>query len=309
MIFKNRRKFLKESSLLITGLGLAALPVTATAPEKMSQSFGRKIINLWPDKSPNNHVNEKFGRPRLDLFIPEGAATKKRAAIVVCPGGGYRNLAAHEGQPLAELFASHGMVAAVLTYHIAPHQHPLPYADACRAIRLMRNQAAELNIDATKIGLMGFSAGGHLAATVATQPDLFKDPQDNLAATVSARPDRVILGYPVISFQEFAHKGSAEALLGKDADQKLLQQFSNDQQVTSKNPPAFLFHTADDAAVPVENSLRFAAAYAQNKIPFALHVYPQGRHGVGMALDNPALKSWTGLLTDWLADWSIAPKG
>lgn len=309
MASKNRRQFLKNSTLLMGALGLATLPAAATETKVNKLNVVRKTINLWPDKSPNNQVHEKFGRPRLELFIPQGTAAQKRAAIVVCPGGGYRNLAAHEGQPLAELFAAQGMVGAVLTYHISPQQHTLPYADACRAIRLLRNQAAELNIDAAKIGLMGFSAGGHLAATVATQPDLFKDPQDNLAAKVSARPDRVILGYPVISFQEYAHKGSAEALLGKDADQKLLQQFSNDQQVTAQNPPAFLFHTADDAGVPVENSLRFAAAYAKNKVPFALHVYPHGRHGVGMALDNPALKSWTGLLVDWLADWSMAQKG
>jgi len=306
MASENRRQFLKNSSLLMGALGLASLPTyTKAAGNKTSTlNIVRKTINLWPDKSPNNHVHEKFGRPRLELFIPEGSSTQKRAAIVVCPGGGYRNLAAHEGQPLAELFAAHGIVGAVLTYHIYPHQHPLPYADACRAIRLMRNQANELNIDAGRVGLMGFSAGGHLAATVATQPDLYKDAQDNLVAKVSARPDRVILGYPVISFQEFAHKGSVEALLGTNADPKLLQQFSNDQQVTAQNPPAFLFHTADDKSVPVENSLRFAAACAKNKVPFALHVYPNGRHGVGMALDNPALKSWTNLLIDWLSDWT-----
>lgn len=311
MASKNRRQFLKDSSLLMGALGLASLPATAAVSESKTTKLNvvRKTINLWPDKSPNNLVHEKFGRPRLELFIPEGTTTQKRAAIVVCPGGGYRNLAPHEGQPLAELFAAQGMIGAVLTYHISPQQHTLPYADACRAIRLLRNQATELNIDAARIGIMGFSAGGHLAATVATQPDLFKDPQDNLATKVSARPDRVILGYPVISFQEFAHKGSAEALLGKDADEKMLQQFSNDQQVTAKNPPAFLFHTADDAGVPVENSLRFATACAKNKVPFALHVYPSGRHGVGMALDNPALKSWTGLLVDWLADWSLPQKG
>jgi acetyl esterase/lipase len=311
MASKNRRQFLKDSSLLVGALGLASLPAAAAAPDTQTTNpkVVRKTINLWPDKSPNNLVHEKFGRPRLELFIPEGAA-QKRAAIVVCPGGGYRNLAPHEGQPLAELFAAQGIIGAVLTYHISPEKHTLPYADACRAIRLLRNQATELNIDTARIGIMGFSAGGHLAATVATQPDLFKDPQDNLATKVSARPDRVILGYPVISFQEFAHKGSAEALLGKDvADQKLLQQFSNDQQVTAQTPPAFLFHTADDAGVPVENSLRFATACSKNKVPFALHVYPHGKHGVGMALDNPALKSWTGLLVDWLAEWSVPQKG
>jgi acetyl esterase/lipase len=308
MTADNRRTFLKKATVLAGTLSTGLLPaLTAEAGAgKSPRAVSRKTINLWPDKSPNNHKHEKFGVPRLELFIPEGAATQKRAAIVVCPGGGYHNLAPHEGQPLAELFAAHGIVAAVLTYHVFPHQYPLPYSDACRAIRIMRQRAAELNIDAARVGLMGFSAGGHLAATVATQPDLYKDPQDDLAARFPARPDRVILGYPVISFQEYAHKGSAEAFLGKEATPAQLKQFSNDQQVTPQNPPAFLFHTADDAGVPVENSLRFASACVKNKVPVALHVYPHGRHGVGMALDNPALKSWTSLLIDWLQDWTQA---
>jgi acetyl esterase/lipase len=309
MTAENRRTFLKKATVVAGTLGSGLLPALAAAAGrevKPAPAITRKTINLWPEKSPNNHKHEKFGVPKLELFIPEGTATGKRAAIVVCPGGGYRNLAAHEGQPLAELFASQGMVAAVLTYHIFPHQFPLPYADACRAIRIMRHRAPEFNIDAARVGLMGFSAGGHLAATVATQPDLFKDPQDNLADRYSARPDRVILGYPVISFQEYAHQGSVEALLGKEAPADKLKQFSNDQQVTAQNPPAFLFHTADDAGVPVENSLRFASACVKNKVPVALHVYPHGRHGVGMALDNPALKSWTTLLVDWLRDWTPA---
>ena len=305
MTADNRRTFLKKATVLAGTLGSGLLPALAAGETQAPRAVTRKTINLWPDKSPNNHQHEKFGVPRLELFIPEGAATGKRAAIVVCPGGGYRNLAAHEGQPFAELFAAQGIVAAVLTYHIVPHQFPLPYSDACRAMRIMRQRAQELNIDAGRVGLMGFSAGGHLAATVATQPELYRDPQDDLAARFSARPDRVILGYPVISFQEYAHRGSAEALLGKEASAQL-KQFSNDQQVTARNPPAFLFHTADDAGVPVENSLRFASACSKNKVPVALHVYPHGRHGVGMALDNPDLKSWTSLLVDWLRDWTQA---
>ena len=301
-----RRTFLKQASVLAGTLGAGLLPALAAEAAPGTQAVSRKTINLWPDKSPNNHKHEKFGVPRLELFLPEGRSAQKRAAIVVCPGGGYHNLAPHEGQPFAELFASKGMVAAVLTYHVFPHQFPLPYADACRAMRLMRQRAQELNIDAGRVGLMGFSAGGHLASTVATQPDLYRDPQDDLAGRFSARPDRVILGYPVISFQEYAHQGSARAFLGKDAPADKLKQFSNDQQVTAQNPPAFLFHTADDAGVPVENSLRFASACVKNKVPVALHVYPHGRHGVGMALDNPALKSWTTLLTDWLQDWTQA---
>ena len=160
MTADNRRTFLKKATVLAGTLGSGLLPALAAGETQAPRAVTRKTNNLWPDKSPNNHQHEKFGVPRLELFIPEGAATGKRAAIVVCPGGGYRNLAAHEGQPFAELFAAQGIVAAVLTYHIFPHQFPLPYSDACRAMRLMRQQARELHIDPARVGLMGFSAGG-----------------------------------------------------------------------------------------------------------------------------------------------------
>lgn len=306
MAFPDRRSFLKNTSLLLGAFGLFSQTSWAAENNKTTTSFTRKTIDLWPDNSPNNHVHEKYGRPRLELFIPEGKVNQTRAAIVVCPGGGYYHLAQHEGQPFAEFFASHGIVAAVLTYHVSPHRHPLPYADATRAIRLMRKEAKSLQIDVNKVGIMGFSAGGHLAATVATQPELYKDPNDDLAHKISARPDRLMLGYPVISFQkEYGHLGSAGGLLGKDPDPALVNKLSNELEVSPQNPPAFLFHTADDPVVLLENSLRFVTAYHKYKIPVALHVYPKGSHGVGLALDNPELKSWSGLLMDWLGDWKI----
>jgi acetyl esterase/lipase len=305
MISPQRRIFLKKATALIGSLGLSSFPIQAAVNKKAAvQSFTRKTIYLWPGDSPNNHVHEKYGRPRLELFIPENETDQQRAAIIICPGGGYFQLAAHEGKPIAEFFAAHGIVGAVLTYHIFPHSYPLAYADASRAMRLLRQQAELFNIDNSRIGLMGFSAGGHLAATVATQPKLYNDPQDDLAGEISARPDKVILGYPVISFQPgYGHAGSAKGLLGEDQDAILLKQLSNELQVTSDNPPAFIFHTADDPVVSVENSLRFAAAYYKEKVPVALHVYPKGNHGVGLALNNPDLKSWSGLLLDWLRSW------
>lgn len=289
-------------------IGLASLPGWAQNKQNMpSSTFTRQTLHLWPDDSPNNHLDERHGRPRLELFLPEGGQMKKRAAIVVCPGGGYFNLAAHEGQPFAELFAAHGIVAAVLTYHVNPHRHPLPFADAARAMRLLRKHAPSLGIDHGKIGILGFSAGGHLAATVATQPDLYRDPHDDLAEQISARPDRLMLGYPVISFQkDYGHLGSAGGLLGNDPDPALLDQLSNEFHVTRENPPAFLFHTSDDPVVSLQNSLKFAAAYHRLELPVALHVYPTGRHGVGLALDLPELQSWTGLMLDWLREWRTA---
>ncbi|MCE9592040.1 MAG: alpha/beta hydrolase [Planctomycetes bacterium] len=275
------------------------------------------VINLWPEGSkqiaspapaekPSPGWQPNPGRPKLDLYPPTQSiwsGTKKRGCVIICPGGGYGGLANHEGEPFARLFAMHGLYAAVLTYRVSPNRFPAPYNDACRAIRIIRSRAEELGIDPQRIAIMGFSAGGHLASTVATQPTLHVEPDDDLAPSVSARPDRVILGYPVVSFVTRYHAGSAANLLGPDPSLERRTRFSNELHVTKNNPPAFIFHTGDDAAVPVENALMFASAYAREQVPCELHIYPTGPHGVGMALGNPALRSWTGLLIDWLQDW------
>jgi acetyl esterase/lipase len=270
----SRRMFLKTSSLSLGVLSTCSLSALAYAPATAEQSFpvDETTINLWADGSKNNGTD---------------------------PG----QRPSHEGVQLARLFASKGMVAAVLTYRVAPNKFPAPYADAVRAMRIVRSRASEFGIDPARIGLMGFSAGGHLASTVATQPDLYKDPEDNLAATVSARPDRVVLGYPVITFGEFTHAGSVKNLLGDNPSAAQRAQFSGELHVSSQTPPAFIFHTADDGAVPVQNAFLFAEACVRNKVPVALHVYPRGKHGVGMALDNPELSGWTEVLLRWLADW------
>jgi acetyl esterase/lipase len=279
-----------------------------------------RLINLWPDGSKQNAAPgdpaagaksspgwaPNPGRPTLELYPPTQSiwgGAKKRGCVIVCPGGGYGGLANHEGEPLARLFATHGMLGGVLTYRVSPNRFPAPYNDACRAIRMVRSMAGELEIDPQRIAIMGFSAGGHLASTVATQPSLHVEPDDDLAPQFSARPDRVILGYPVVSFVTRYHAGSAANLLGPEPSLERRTQFSNELHVTKSNPPAFIFHTADDDGVPVENALMFASAYAREKIPCELHVYRTGPHGVGMALNKPALRSWTSLLVDWLADW------
>ncbi len=277
-----------------------------------------RVINLWPDDSDYNIVPPgtaspvgstwatTIARPRLELYKSTPVArtgSKKRGCVLVCPGGGYGGLAKHEGEPFAELFSEHGLLSGVVYYRVAPNRFPAPYSDACRAMRIIRSQADALDIDPERIALMGFSAGGHLASTVATQPELHRDAKDPLAASVSARPDRVILGYPVISFVTQYHKGSAANLLGPDPSEQLRAKFSNELHVTKNNPAAFIFHTADDQGVLVENALMFASAYAREKVPCEVHSYRSGPHGVGMALDRPALRSWTGLLMDWLSDW------
>jgi acetyl esterase/lipase len=259
-------------------------------------------IPLWPENCSHNVTAEPLP-PRLEVWLPSPTTPKTHTAVIVCPGGGYAGRAPHEGEPFARLFAEHGFVSFVLHYRVAPHRHPLPLADACRAVRLVRQRAGEFNVDPHRIALMGFSAGGHLAATVGTQPDLHRDADDDLAARFSARPDRLILAYPVVSFVTQYHAGSAENLLGQNPTAAARRQLSNELHVTAQNPPVFLFHTADDPGVPVANSLNFAAACAAHNVPVALHVFPHGPHGVGLASDSPALRDWPELLLDWLRQW------
>jgi len=261
-----------------------------------------RIIPLWPDGSPNNPVDPEQ-RPRLEVY-PCQAQTRALAAVVVLPGGGYTMRAPHEGAPFAELFAAHGMMGLVAHYRVAPNRFPAPMADAARAIRMTRALAPKLGIDPDRVALMGFSAGGHLAATTATQPDLHHEPLDDLVGRFSARPDRLILGYPVISMNTDHHQGCVDNLLGPGAPETMRRQLSNDLQVTAGNPPTFLFHTADDPAVPVSNSIRFAQALHEKGVGVDLHIYAHGEHGVGLACDHPALRSWTALLLDWLAPWA-----
>ncbi len=237
------------------------------------------------------------------IYPPSRSSLSPTPAVIICPGGGYTKRADHEGEPLAKVMASHGMLGVVCHYRVAPNRHPAPYADAARTVRLVRSMSDELNVDPQRIVLMGFSAGGHNACTVATQPDLHHDEHDDLVDQFSARPDRLVLAYPVVSFITKPHRGSAQQLVGRDASHEVLQQFSGELHVDANTPPTFLFHTADDEPVPVENSLNFAAACREHDIPVEVHIYAHGPHGVGMALDHPALRSWTSLLLDWLADF------
>lgn len=303
----NRRLFFRNSAALLGALSFSLSPTLMA--RAAGPAISRQTLYLWPENSPNDHVHEIYGRPRLELFLPETADGQPRAAMVICPSGSYYQLAENEGVPVAEFLAAQGLVAAVLTYRLHPHRYPKPFADVARALRLLRLQADELNLAPQKIGIMGFSAGGHLAATLATRPDLYRDPEDQLAGIITARPDRLVLAYPVISFQkEYGQLGAAEGLLGKDPSPKLLNHFSNELHVNVLSPPAFVFHTADDPVVRVEHSLQFATAYQKLKLPLALHVYPSGSHGVGLAKDDPELQSWTSLLLDWLGDWKTQLK-
>ena len=303
-----RRNFILQSTL---AMGALSVPVINTKAESMADPpdpdprFLCEEVNLWKDGSANNGSNPEY-RPKIRIYYPtlRQQPKKKLAAILVCPGGGYYVQAPHEGQPFAQLFSNAGIVGVVLTYRVNPDRYPGSYSDAVRAIRYLRHNADKYNIDPERIGIMGFSAGGHLASTVATQPDLYKNPEDDLAGTVSAKTKRVMLGYPVISFMDdFAHMGSVHALLGENPDPAMQKQLTNYLQVTKDSPAAFLFHTATDETVPVENSIRFAEACIKNKVPVETHIFQSGPHGVGMALEYPELRIWIDNLMNWLDDW------
>ena len=254
---------------------------------------------LWPDGSPNNPAEGE--RPRLEFCLPDAPAP--RGAVVVLPGGGYNHLAAHEGEPFARLFADAGLVGVVCRYRVAPHLYPAPYADAARAVRLVRSVAGRYGIDPARIAMIGFSAGAHLAATLGTQPALYADPDDDLVGVQDARPNRLILAYGALSMQPGGNPRLAETLFGPHATDADRAMVSAELHVTTETPPTFLFHTADDPRVPVASSLRFFDACRRFGVAVEMHIYETGRHGVGLAADNPRLRSWPGLALDWLADW------
>jgi acetyl esterase/lipase len=207
----------------------------------------------------------------------------------------------HEGDQVAKWLNSLGVSAFVLKYRLGPkYHHPVELWDAQRAIRTVRFKAAEYRLSPDRIGIMGFSAGGHLASTAGTHFDAGDPDNADPINRVSSRPDFMILCYPVISFGEFTHQGSKRNLLGENPDPKLVESLSNETQVTARTPPTFLFHTTNDAAVPVENSVMFYAALRKAAVPAELHIYERGPHGVGLAATDEVLSTWPARLADWL---------
>jgi acetyl esterase/lipase len=224
-----------------------------------------------------------------------------RPAVVVCPGGGYAGLAPHEGLPVARWLCGLGVDAFVLRYRVAPHRHPAPLQDAQRALRTVRHRAGEWGVDPGRVGILGFSAGGHLAATAGTHGDPGNAAAADPVERQSSRPDLMVLCYAVLTFGPFGHEGSLRNLLGPDAPPALRASLSLETRVREDTPAAFLWHTADDQGVPVENSLLFAMALRRAGVPFALHVFEHGRHGLGLAEEDPDVGAWTVRCEAWLA--------
>ncbi|MBO0323594.1 alpha/beta hydrolase [Muricauda sp. CAU 1633] len=290
----------------------------------MSLSAQDTIMPLWPNKVPNQAAatNERESavvredgvrwitnvqNPTIEVYLP----TKKIAtgqALVIFPGGGYHGLAYNwEGVDVAKALNSRGVAGIVVKYRlplsksITKEKEVVPLQDAQRAVRLVRSKAAEWNIVEGKIGIMGFSAGGHLASTLGTHyTDGVYEKQDE-ADDLSARPDFMALIYPVISMdKKTTHSGSRGALLGENPSDDLESQFSANKNVTKDTPPTFLLHAQDDGGVPVENSILMFSALKNEEIPTTMHIYPKGGHGFSLALKDERLKNWITLLYDWL---------
>jgi len=256
---------------------------------------------LWPSGAPGALGTAPEDQPSLTPYVlPKGSGAE--AAVVICPGGGYQNLAIDkEGYAVAKWLNSIGVSAFVLKYRLGPrYHHPIELGDAQRAIRIVRSRSEQYGLHGDRIGIMGFSAGGHLASTAATHFDAGNPSAPDPLDRPSSRPDFAVLCYPVISFTQFVHTGSRRNLIGENPDPKLVENLSNELQVTKETPPTFLFHTTTDTTVPVENSVMFYSALRKAGVPAELHIYERGPHGVGLAPNDPVLSTWPSRLADWL---------
>ena len=266
-------------------------------------------IPLWDGQAPGALGTEDADRPTLTIYRASRGPTG--TGVVVAPGGGYGALAMdHEGRQVAAYFNAMGVAAFVLKYRLGPkYRHPVELGDAQRALRLVRTRAPEFGVNAARIGLMGFSAGGHLAATAGTRFDAGNASAADPIDRASSRPDFLILGYPVVTFEAgVTHAGSVRNLLGENPDPKLIELMSNELHVTAQTPPTFLFHTNADTGVVPENSVRFYLALRKAKVPAEMHIFENGPHGVGLALGDPALSAWPVLLTNWLRGRGLLTK-
>jgi acetyl esterase/lipase len=270
----------------------------------MVQAQTTNIFPLWPNGAPGALSNADRDIPTLTVYLPEPGQASG-AAMVICPGGGYTGLAAHEGGDYARFLNEQGIAGFVLKYRLgsAGYRHPAMLQDAARAVRTVRARAKEWNIDPKHVGIMGSSAGGHLASTLLTHFDAGNPDATDVIERESSRPDLGILCYAVITMGQYTHQGSKANLLGRNPSPELVQDLSNELRVTKDTPPCFIWHTSEDKTAPVENSLQFAAALRQAGVPFDLHIYQKGAHGLGLGTQqwNPSRRlPWTLDCVYWL---------
>lgn len=295
---------------------LSLLSMLLVAPVARPADDGPKVYPLWPEGAPGalgKEAGDEFhpgDLPTITVFRPDPSKATG-AAIVVCPGGGYGFLATeHEGSQVAEWLNSIGVTAVMLKYRLGPkYHHPAMLNDAQRAIRTVRARSKEWGLDPRRVGVLGFSAGGHLASTAATHFDAGQSDASDRVERESCRPDVAILVYPVIALATpYGHTGSLRNLLGENPSKEQVEGLSNERQVTKETPPTFLAHTNEDKGVPAENSLLFALALRKAGVPVELHLFEKGQHGLGLGTGwashkippDEAFQAWPRLCATWL---------
>jgi acetyl esterase/lipase len=278
-----------------------AKPVPATTQSATSRPSAGDIIRLWPTRAPRSTGDKPADIPEMTIFLAD-PATANGCAVVICPGGGYMGLSMKkEGTDVAHWFNDHGISAFVLKYRINPYGQPCPLLDGQRAIRTVRFNSKAWGIDWRRIGIMGFSAGGHVASSVGTHFDPYIPGSPDPINGQSCRPDFMLLIYPVITMKDkITHAGSRHVLLGDHPAQKLIDVYSNELQVKDDTPPAFIAASKTDQVVPVKNSELFADALKSRRIPYEFLELPTGNHGYGMAPDDPKLSIWTDHCMAWM---------
>lgn len=292
------KRWIKSICIAVIVCGALVIPA---ACEEANQ------VGLWPLGTPGAKSDRAADNPAVYLYLPP--SEKPTPAVVICPGGGYTVLEMdYEGSQVAEWLNNLGIAAFVLRYRLAPsYRYPVPLLDAQRAMRYVRAHTQLYNLVPNQIGIMGFSAGGHLAALVATHFE-DKPPAADAVDRVSARPDFLVLAYPVISCTgPYSQILSCKQLLGDNPSPGTADLVSNEKRVTSNTPPTFLFHTNDDDSVSPENSLAFYMALHKAGVPAELHIYEHGKHGVGLGTSDPVLNTWPKLLENWFRQRGLLP--
>jgi acetyl esterase/lipase len=290
-------KTMLRATLIVLCLVVATAAQQAPLPIQDGQ-----LLPLWPGGAPGALGTQDSDIPAITVYLPR-TMTANTPAIIICPGGGYVNLAMnHEGRQVANYLNSLGIAAFVLRSRLGPrYRHPIELGDAQRAIRTVRSRAAEWRLDPARIGILGFSAGGHLAMSASTLFDAGNPGTTDAIDRANSRPDFTVLGYPVISLTEsWTHQGSKNNLLGPNPDPELVKSLSGEQAVTRQTPATFIFHTNADTTVPPENSVYYYLALRKAGVPAEMHIFEKGVHGVGLANDDAALSEWSKLLANWL---------
>jgi acetyl esterase/lipase len=288
--------------MLKPALALLLITAATTAHAQQLPIVDGQIVPLWSGRAPGALGSDESDIPALTVYLPR-TMTASTPAMIVCPGGGYVRLASnHEGRQVAGYLNSLGMAAFVLRYRLGPrYHHPIELGDAQRAIRLLRSHATEWRLDGARIGIIGFSAGGHLAMSASTMFDAGDPRAADPIDRAGSRPDFAVLAYPVISMTApWTHQGSRQNLLGDSPSADLAKRLSGENAVTNATPPTFIFQTNEDTVVPAENSLHYFLALRKVGVPAEMHVFEKGPHGVGLANDDVALSSWSTLLANWL---------